>query len=209
MTTKTTVTKNALPGLIGTLSTMSGTQKATPVSDWFKATLAMYSAETRRRFVQNSRGGGEWPPLAASTVAGRARAGKTKGLTPAGKKAPGLSVALKRTKGGAKKPVKVGRVYAILTDTGMLRNSLDIGAPGNSVQNVKGGVTYGFSSAPHARRGGGRAVTIGDLMFWHHTGAGNNPRRPILHKPSKQLEARLRDAGVRMIFKAVGREGVE
>lgn len=95
----------------------------------FKQWSGRYEGFTRRRFKKNSRGGGEWPPLAASTIA-RRRKGKSKG------------------KGKGKK--------AILNNTGILEGSLVIGSSKNMTKRIKDGIRYGIAAAKHP--GGGLTV---------------------------------------------------
>jgi hypothetical protein len=73
-----------------------------PVGDMFRKIGTRYLAFVNRRFIQSSRGGGDWTDLAESTKKQR-RTGKAKG--------------------------KVG--HAILRNTGTLLNALSVGAAGN------------------------------------------------------------------------------
>lgn len=132
---------------------------------------ARYATFTRKRFIQQSRGGGNWPPLAAST--------KRKRRKPSGR--------------GAKK--KGNRKFAILVDTGQLRDAIEPRAFGNLLTDGKGYVDIGF--APQARKSD--RVTMGRLAQWHHYGMGNNPERPILVQPDEStlrgMRSDARDAG--------------
>lgn len=202
MTSHTRIIRDPIPGMVGELKTMKSRQKSPPVAAWFKQTVGMYSAETRVAFNTNSRGGGAWPPLKPSTIRARADAARNNGKSVGGKAAPGIKAEV--TKKKRKKKVTVGRVYAILKDTGQLFNALEVGAPGNSVEDIDGGVRYGFATTPHARRSAkGGVVTVAQLVYWHHTGAGHNPVRRILNDPSDDLKKRMKAAGVQMVQKLV------
>lgn len=134
-----------------------------------------YSAFSKRKFVANSRGGGDWPPLAPSTIAARRGPqpgrGRTAGTGPRrGRRAPGRAPA----RGGR----SAGRSVAILRDTGRLFQALNLAAAGNYMRDIPGGIRFGIVGGGH-----GGANSIGQIARWHHTGAGHNPVRRILYRP--------------------------
>ena len=149
-----------------------------------------YAAFTRRRFVVFARGGGNWRALSESTI--RARLNKARNKRIVGrskKKKTERQLALARFIESATdtRSVKTGGRVEILRDTGILLGALAIGTPGNKVTNLRNGVRYGFSQAPH----GDGAMTIGRLAALHHGGGkkpGRPPARPILVQPDDQTK---------------------
>ena len=135
--------------------------------------LARYSTFIRRRFNVFSRGGGDWAMLSVGTAAARAHARRLKkGTAPK-----------KRNKNG--KTPKRDRKHSILRDTGLLFNSLSIGAYGNFTKHIPRGVEFGFESVPHAASGtkpGKGVVSIAAIAGFHQKGGKNLPRRRILVK---------------------------
>lgn len=122
---------------------------------------AYYSAFAQRRFRDNSRGGGDWPDLAASTKK-RRRKGKRKG----------------------------GRKFAILMDTGTLFKALSIGAKGNYTEPFNTGVRFGFDSVPHGGATASRA-TIQEIAAYHNVGSSKLPKRVILPQPDKDTVEKM------------------
>lgn len=157
----------------------------------FNQWAARYSTFTRRRFERLSRGGGEWPPLAPSTIAKRRTGGKFRkyGQTRAdavrdikerlrtGKGRTGRATLLKDLK-----HLTSGAGVAILRDTGILFNAITIGQYGNLTREIPDGVRYGFSQTPH----GVNKLTIARIAGYHQTGGKNLPRRTIIVKPDVQ-----------------------
>lgn len=170
---------------------------------------------TRRRFDRFSKGGGNWPPLALSTVNGRAGASSAfKGKTIA--KRNGLDhvvtgsgkrrliaqpIARDTTRGGG--IVKTTRRAAILVNTGTLKAALTIGSQGNVAQQIPGGVRYGIEGGRAARAfkatgssAKGRKTTtrgtistkatLGQIARWHQDGAGRLPKREIVVTPDAE-----------------------
>lgn len=125
---------------------------------------ARYATFTRKRFIQQSRGG-EWPDLAPSTKRARARAKAAHG---------------KRKKSGSRASV-ASRRFSILIDVGHLRDAILPKMTGNLLADGPGLVDIGFSGSTSAAAG----VTFGDLATWHHYGRGNNPERTILVGPDQ------------------------
>jgi len=149
----------------------TGGQELTRV---FKQWGVIYSAYVRRRFVENSRGGGGWPDLAESTKRGRAR---RKAASKQVKREGGKLVIMQPT----------GRKFAILRNTGVLYNALSPGVSGNLTEIKRDGVVFGFQDQPH----GGDKATIRDIATWHDLGMGRNPKREILVAPDAATKERL------------------
>ena len=126
-----------------------------------------YLAWTKKRFIANSQGGGEWADLAESTIKQR-RAGSRKHKKKSGK--------------GYRKrnPKKV----AILRDTNTLLAGLDVGNGGNLFKYINQGVRVGFAGKKHK---GSKRATIREVAEFHQNGGKNLPKRQILHKPDKEL----------------------
>jgi hypothetical protein len=123
-----------------------------------------YRAEMQKRFLLNSKGGGDWPPLALSTVLNR-RKGKSK--------------------------TKQIRQAMILRDTGTLFNVLSPAFksdPGAFRKETKYGVTVGYGG-PGKYPGG--TATIADIASFHQVGAGYLPVRAIIVEPSTSLRSQM------------------
>lgn len=170
---------------------------------------ARYEAFARRRFVRNSRGGGEWPPLSPATIARRRTGGKYRKYKPPGTtKTPRRGQAvreIRRRLATASNPTRAaslvrdlkylssGQGVAILRDTSTLFNALTIGTYGNLLRDIPGGVRYGFQDTPHGEAGG---LTIAKIAGFHQTGAGHNPMRRILVQPDRQtVTGMMNDVG--------------
>ena len=126
----------------------------------------IYLEFVKRRFVKFSRGGGDWKPLAQSTIRSRRRGGKKRG---------GVNTVKVRTK-------KTGGKVAILRDTSTLLAALDVGNPGNLFKHITNGVKVGF--AGNKRHPKGKA-TVADIAAFHNRGGpgGKPPKRRILAEP--------------------------
>lgn len=126
---------------------------------------ARYRGFAQRRFDKFSKGGGDWPPLAASTLAGRRK--------------------------GSNKKAKIKA--AILRDTGTLFAALNpsFGAPGAIEQTTKFGIVVGYGGPGRYPQGG---ATIADIANFHQTGAGHLPvRRIIVPPPSDVIAGMISD----------------
>ena len=157
----------------------------------FKQWAARYSAYTRRRFNRLSRGGGgEWKPLAPSTVARRRKGRKS-------------SRTASRSRGRRAGTTTLGGAQ-ILTDTGTLKRALTIGAQGNLVKFIKGGVRYGFNDARHPNA---KRATLAQIAGFHNTGGrrGRPPRRVILAEPDATTRLGMMRDLQRGIRRAAGR----
>jgi hypothetical protein len=185
MTVVVNIPKILLTGRAARAMASPGTNAA--IEGMYKSWAARYSADMARRYNRLARGGGEWPPLAPSTI--RAR----------------------RKGSGAGKP-------SILIDGGQLRQTINIGAPGNNVRRVRNALVFGIGGSVRKRGrvgitfSGGRArrasmsagVSLGQIAVYHHTGAGNNPVRRILARPSEQALRGMKSDALRAI-KIAGR----
>lgn len=171
--------------LIAGLAAMQSGNAPQPVVDMFNQWGKRVEAFTRKRFEVFSRGGGDWPPLALSTIQQR-RGGKTKKgefkvtttgevmkvrrkvkrgkfgekivtkeLVKAGKNDLFSSVARDTKRGGML--VAAGKNVNILRDTGILFKALTIGAPGSTFEVIPGGIRYGVAGQ---QRHAGLVATI-------------------------------------------------
>ena len=164
-----------------------------PFNDTFTQMGAIYSAFVRRRYDRYSKGGGDWAPLAESTIRGRRKAARGRGGKGGGSAGgrgarSSLGRVTRGKRAGALRGIS-GRAVTILRDTGTLFNATTIGAVGNKFERVPYGVVYGFSDAPRKARKG--AVTFARLAAWHQAGVGRLPRRAILVEPDAPTQARL------------------
>ena len=126
----------------------------------FKIWGIRYLADTKRKFIKNSKGGGDWPALKQATVRRRRR---------------GTARAQRRR--------RVLRA-AILWDTGTILHALDVGEPGNLFKMLKDGVRVGFGGpAKHP----GSNATIADIARFHNAGEGRLPKRQILYWPDAKM----------------------
>jgi len=132
-----------------------------PVRRAMRQWAARYRSFAQQRFDRYSKGGGDWPPLAASTKRRRQKARKgSKG----------------RKKGAA-------RSFSILRDNDLLFEALETpwtSKPGALQEDISFGIRVGYGGP--ARHPGGKA-SIADIAGFHDTGAGNLPRRQIIDVP--------------------------
>ena len=150
------------------------------IEEAFRTWGVIYRAAMQERFMIFSRGGGDWPPLAPSTIAGR-RHGKG-GKHKRGKKA----LARARASGG-------GQV-SILYDTGLLYAALDPNfgpLPGQYQEILKNGLRVGFGG-PGAYPEGG--ATIADIAGFHQEGGPKLPQRKILVDPPEETKKKMAEA---------------
>lgn len=136
---------------------------------------------TKRRFDKNSRGGGDWKPLAASTIAGRRPPNPRN-------RSRDSALSVGRTRSGKLKPTN--RRVAILVDTRQMRKGLELGFPGNVrakfAASGRFGVRYGIQGGNH--KGG---MTIGRLASIHHNGNARLPARKIVVRPDAATVSRM------------------
>jgi hypothetical protein len=153
----------------------------------------IYGAFIRRRFNTYSRGGGDWPALALSTVL-RRRKGKR-----VDKKRS--SLARDTSKAGKGRLVQAGGTVTILRDTGLLFAQLDpqLLNPGpvqSSGRHVfKATVEFGGT----AKYPDGKA-TVTDILSFHQRGGGRLPRRKILVDPDEKTLKQLATSGKRILL---------
>jgi hypothetical protein len=160
---------------------------------------ARYLGFTRRRFVTYSQGGGDWKPLAESTIKARrsgrvAGLGKLKGVK---RKAGAVREVRKRVakgvldifSGHAIETAILGNA-AILRDTSVLLNALSPGTPGNLLETHPGElrVRCGFAPTLHASGGG---ATIQQIAGYHNSGGGRLPQRVIFAVPDDATVAAM------------------
>lgn len=143
-----------------------------PIRAALRQWAVRYSSFTRERFLNYARGGGDWKPLAASTIAGRRKGrGKKKGAPP-----------------------KV----SILIDTGLLIGSLDprfAAKPGPVTSDIPFGVRVTAGGTNQHSKG----ITFAKLVAIHHHGIGRVPQRKIIVFPSASVIAGMKSDMVRAI----------
>lgn len=139
-----------------------------PVAAPIRAAYRQWGARARsflwERFDTFSKGGGNWPALAASTM--------------------------RQRRGAARHNKKKPRKFAILVDTGMMKAVLApvfAGAPGAIQTDLKNGITIGFGG-PGKHAAGGSA-TLADIASFHNEGAGHLPQRKIIVPPPGSVKS--------------------
>ena len=158
------------------LRSQGGGGVATALKQWG----VLYRSAMKERFVEYSRGGGDWPKLKASTIRGRRR-GRGRRVTT---RRPGQR--------RSTRTVAAGQV-AILIDTATLIGGLDPmfqPSKGAIERPIKDGLTVGYGgSAGHPR---GR-MTIAAIANIHHGGTATIPARPIIVPPSPPVAQQMAD----------------
>lgn len=158
-----------------------------PFEAMFNKWAKRYEAFTRRRYNQNAAGGGDWAPLALSTIKART-GGKGKNPYTKARGAQSQRTFLARnTRRGTL--VASPRSYQILKDTGVLFGSLTIGGRNNVTNREPGRIIYGIGGS------GERQM----IALAHQRGVPSKgiPARPILVYPNQQtLRGMQRDATV-------------
>ena len=162
-----------ITGLDNLIRTYQGKTRA---SDQAMKDLAfIYLADTRKRYVKFSRGGGDWKALKPATIRNRRKGKKTK-KTPRGSSGTGNKNA------------------QILRDTGLLLNSLTPGTTGSLVRRIGATkIRVGYSTARHPNT----KMTFQELADIHHRGLGNVPARPIFVEPSSGARNRAAHVHIR------------
>lgn len=135
----------------------------------------------RRRFVEQSKGGSDWPPLAESTIRKRRR--------PKGK-------------GSA-----TGSNVAVLRDTGILLAALSPQLSPGGVEDRDSSsftlrVGYG-GDAPHPRAD----MAISSLAKIHHEGGKHLPQRQVVVSPDQATIRKLAEDANKVIRDAVKQSG--
>lgn len=148
-----------------------------------------YAAYIQRRFNTNSRGGGDWPALALSTVQRRRK----------GKKPDKKRSSLARDTQGTGQLVQAGGTFSILRDTSRLFNQLSPGIEkmGNigKASNVYV-ATVTFGGEQKYPDGG---PTVADIMSFHQKGGKSLPRRKILVDPDDKTKKTMARTAIRLI----------
>lgn len=137
-----------------------------------------YRADQQERFDKFSKGGGDWPPLAQSTIEGRRHGGK--GGYKRGKGAMEAAVA-----GG-------GGQVSILRDTNTLFMVLDpsfSGRPGQLQEFTDDGVRVGFGGPGRYPDG---SASVADIARFHDEGGGRLPQRKLLDEPTQETRDGMR-----------------
>jgi len=152
----------------------------------FRKWAKEYEVFTKWRFVNSSLGGGDWPPLAVSTI--KARAGPKKGGKSPFTKGSGRnsqrSFLARDTRRGTL--VASPRSYRMLDDTGSLKASFTIGSAGNSLTRGAGSITYAIGTS------GG----LGVIARAHQSGniETNMPARKLLVMPTAAVLMKMKRA---------------
>lgn len=139
-----------------------------PINNAIKKWAARYRSFIQERFANFSRGGGDWPPLKASTIRARRKG---------------------RKKGG-------GLTAAILRDTNTLFNALSpefTNKPGAIQEEIPFGVRVGYGGPGKYTKKNKGTATIADIANFHQIGAGHLPVREIIVQPSERLLQQMGD----------------
>lgn len=138
-----------------------------PFEEWRNQAARRYSSFSVSRFNAFSRGGGDWPALALSTIrarAGAARGREGKGGGSGGGKGARSSLARDTSKAAKKQFGKLGalvsaagRTVSILVDQGIIKRAVAVDGAGHRTTRLSNGIQYGFTDVPH---GTGRFAAI-------------------------------------------------
>ena len=179
-----------------------------PLDAMFRQWADFYADWSRRRFANLSRsgGGGEWPPLALSTLLSRRPFGKGQGKRKITDQRALMRAMARGAEAEGITDISTGAA-SILWDTGQLFGALSTGAQGNITERGGPSITFGIGGpAQHEARGSVRkAVTIGQLAAYHQEGGGHLPARPILVKPPEgdPIYRRMQRAGNAAVAKVL------
>lgn len=160
-----------LASLIRKVTAAAGAAGAPAMQKGFAQAGQIYLSDMRRRFVSASRGDGTWVPLAPSTIA-RRRQGTAK------------------PKGGKGKKAAPAAKPEILRDTGLLLNSLSLGAKNNVNRLLTDGVAVG-TRVKYAKHHQAPSVP------------GRPPMRTILVQPNAETAARIKQVLQAAVVEAV------
>jgi hypothetical protein len=141
-----------------------------------------YLSFVKRKFVENSAGGGDWPDLADSTMAERMREAYH---TKRGRKMRQIMKAYGLHGDERTEFIGENLSVAILQDKGLLLRALNVGAQGNLFQPHTFGIKVGIGGP--ARHGDDDA-TIGDIAAYHNEGGGRLPKRQIIWPPDDDFK---------------------
>ncbi len=150
-----------------------------PIGQGFAAAGLVYMGFTRARYFEQSRGGGDWEPLAPSTLRGRRRGSRVQGARRANQAASALAA-----RGVAPSNA------AILIDTATLVGSITPGT--HASEDIDGGIRVGTEVA-YAR--------------YHQDGGPHLPQREIFVQPDSATLSRMGDgiaAGYQMSIDQYG-----
>lgn len=150
-----------------------------PIRACLKQWAARYRAFAQERFAIFSRGGGDWAPLAPSTIKGR-RKGKGKGL-----------------------------VAAILRNLGFLFQALSPSftkKPGQLESTIPFGVRVGFGGPGAYPKG---PATVADIASFHQEGGPHLPQRKIIVDPPLAVITGMQNDMLRALDKLGGMTDVE
>jgi hypothetical protein len=151
-------------------------RKSGPVHDALTQWIRRYRGAMSERFDTFSRGGGDWPALAQSTINARRH-----GTSKSGGRGKTGARALK------KEQATGGGQVSILRDTGMIFNALDPAGrrAGNWDDYIANGVEVGFGgSAVHK----GTSLTIAQIAAYHQEGTSRMKARKILVSPDEHTQ---------------------
>lgn len=161
---------------------------AGPIHDVLLLWAFRYRSYIQLRFDTFSKGGGNWKPLANTTIEAR-----RKGTKSNVKALRDLS-----TKTG-KKTVPAAGGFAILRNTGTLFAALApiyVGSPGALEEQIKYGIRVGYGGPQrHIGKGAAKSsATIADIASFHQNGAMPRlPKREIIVDPSPALIQQMSD----------------
>jgi len=193
---------------------LAGGGDGNPIRRAFRQWAHIYRAFLQRRFNRFSRGGGDWKPLAKSTILGRrasrggtrrqkiTRARKTEAraasrLDKLTAKGQGGSEKADRARGQIARAAKTIREQptmagiSILRDKGLLFNVTApdfTGAPGQLQEDIPFGMRVGFGGP--ARHPDGTA-TIADIAGFHQKGGPHLPIRKIIVPPDDPTQRKM------------------
>lgn len=160
---------NMVGSLVG-FQSLSRVPAAAPFERMFNQWASSYAKFTRRRYDTNSGGGGDWQPLALSTIKARAKPKrKNKAFTSERGGNSRRSFLARDTRRGAL--VASPRSYNILKDEGTLFASLTLNS--ESFKRIPNGATYSIGGSGERR----------DIARYHQDGTSRMPPRPILVYP--------------------------
>ncbi len=155
------------------LARSDGTGPPPPIRDMYTKWGARTQRFNEERFDRFSIGGGDWAPLALSTIRARSKANAANQFSASRQSLARITQrttddrpAYRNANFVTKRLVSAGRTVSILKDTGILRNALKIGAPGSTFEMIPGGFEYGIAgqeqhaSKPKTGGSGNVAATV-------------------------------------------------
>lgn len=167
---------------------LRGSSRRGPFGDMWVQIGVRYLTFVRRRYVRESQGGGDWPPLARSTILGRRSRRQS---------------SRRRKRRSAEQIAKTVASAKILRDTGTLLGALSVGNRGNRFDREKGGIIVGFSKRQRHEGEGRRGLSIGRLAEIHNMGQGRNPQRAILVRPDQATAAAINRLAQRAVNRSI------